>query len=254
MRCSEPVATFDDAAFQCYAESLDDTTAEPLRTNVTPLGHICAPLLGTYMETYEPVVPLILLQTGFSPEKVPEELMAAIPSSDVSLSIQVHGQVPMNPCQHFQCDSYSEINVVFHSFFFPTVTPWAEEGNKFKVIQCGLFEANNVVEVHQNAKDEKCSGLSFNRLALRDCIIHGGAYSPCNCQIDRIPDSEWMTFWSVATEGGKTCVSFHAICGNDAIEAKMRQQAKECQTIRELIQQVHVFPKEFILASRRAFK
>jgi hypothetical protein len=133
-RAKEVIGTFDEDCFQ-YG----------LSCGVTPVGFHRAPLLGTYLEIYEPVVPLIMLQSsGFDQEKLPGEIAKLVPekAENVSVFFQFHSQIPQNPCQHFTCDSYAEVSVVFHSFFFGEIAPWNTEINLFKTINCGLFQVS----------------------------------------------------------------------------------------------------------------
>jgi hypothetical protein len=149
------VGTFDEKTFQTFCPDekvplvffspflfspviLQNTTG-PLRIGVSPFGNACVPLIGTYMEQYDPVVPFVLVQAEFAPEKVPPIVAAALAGfDDVSLFVQCHGVCPNNPCQHFTCDNLNELSVVLHPFFFPNVS--FDSGNLFKKIQVGVFE------------------------------------------------------------------------------------------------------------------
>lgn len=70
MKADQVIGTWDEEAFQCF--SLDGKKGESLRIGVTPLGFPCVPLVGTYMESYDPVIPTVILQTPFEPRKVPK--------------------------------------------------------------------------------------------------------------------------------------------------------------------------------------
>ena len=71
MRAADVVGTFDENAFQCRFDGTDN--GEALSVPVTPMGHLCVPLLGTYLQEYDPVIPTVLLQSSYRPDKVPEE-------------------------------------------------------------------------------------------------------------------------------------------------------------------------------------
>jgi hypothetical protein len=97
MKSDTVIGTWDESAFQCF--SLDGKTSEPLRIRTTPLGFPCVPLIGTYMEEYDPVIPTVLLQTVFEPSKVPKVVADAVFSQgqrrpDVPLFVQFHGVAP----------------------------------------------------------------------------------------------------------------------------------------------------------------
>ena len=193
------------------------------------------------MEQYEPAIPLVLLQADYKSSRVPKSVAMVLDevADDTSIFVQLHGQVPFNPCQRFICDSVVEMNVVYHAFFFPQVSPWDAGSDLSLVIECGVFEASGVEACHINPRDERGSGLAFGHLAPRDCLIHGGAYSPANCQLRRLPGVDWHCFWAVAREptSGKSCVSFHAAAGSEAAERELRAASRAIKSADELLKQ-----------------
>ncbi len=124
-----------------------------------------------------------------------------------------------------------------HAFYFPAVG-FGEALNYFKQPYMGIFEPHNVLPVHLNPKDVRGSGLCFERLEERDCIIHDdGAYSPANCQVLRVERAEFFSFWIVAREEGdqgRSVASFHWVCGNDDSEERMRGIVRRSVMVEEL--------------------
>lgn len=86
-RAVEVRGTFDDRAFQlCYKRGLSSAIDVPL---LDGLGYPCVPLLGTYAESYEPVLPLVLVQTDFQAARVPPPVAAACAGRAPALFLQI---------------------------------------------------------------------------------------------------------------------------------------------------------------------
>ncbi len=133
-RAGAAVGTFDERCFQLCSDGnteTDTTTATTvLRVKLFDVfGYPCVPLIGTYAESYEPTIPLVLLQRRhYGQHRVPPSVHTALAGRAVeSVFVHVHGCVPTMQCSHFTCETNTHISLVLHTWFYPDVSLFAPD-------------------------------------------------------------------------------------------------------------------------------
>lgn len=124
-RSASAVGTFDERAFQLCDDRGAGADTELHVKLFDVFGYPCVPLIGTYAESYEPTIPVVLLQQSrpLGAHNVPPSVHAALAGRTVqSVFVHVHGCVPRMPCSHFTCDSSSHVSLVMHTWFYPDVS------------------------------------------------------------------------------------------------------------------------------------
>jgi hypothetical protein len=100
------------------------------------------------------------------------------------------------PCQHFTCDSTSELNMMYHAWTFPHIT-FTADARYNALVHMGIFEAHGIVPTHQTLEETvagmtdhvfRCHcytistfiviGIRFNGLSARQVGIHSQRFSP----------------------------------------------------------------------------
>ena len=120
--------TFNEKAFQLSFVGEGDKLKCGMFSG---LGFPCVPTLGCYGENYAPATAIFLLESRASLEKIqgvkvlPKKLIECLEKEDknkkleeVQVFLQIHPYLFPQPCQHFTCDSQTEISVTFHSWLF----------------------------------------------------------------------------------------------------------------------------------------
>ena len=228
-KSASPLGTFEEEAFQLSMLHEEGLQLELFEM----LGYPRVPLVGTYGEDYAVCLPLVLLEArgADSFSQVPREVLDAA-TRDARWLLQVSPFVAPAPCQHFTCDSVLEFNVMLHAWRFPGF----QALDSHSTLLVGAFEARGLLEVHQNARDVRGSGLPLGRLEERECSLHGNAFSPHNCQVGRDLDVAMLSFWLVAkdTSTNACVVSRHYVCNSVEEEARLRERLRTCDTLEEL--------------------
>jgi hypothetical protein len=135
---------------------------------------------------------------------------------------QIYNSIEFSPCQHFTCDSHSEVNVILHAWLYcDTLDPHSAQDTvnavnavditeqHSRLASCGIFKHSNAMrECHQFIKDVHARGISFGRMESRSVALHSAALSPNNnqfhretLQYDRHSNSDpndWLPFALVA--------------------------------------------------------
>ena len=159
-------------------------------------GLLNVPLLGSYSESFDPLVPSILLSFPASPS-----VLAALPLSLLHTtnfaSFRDHDRMMIllcvyplplpSPCQHFLCTSNKELNLFHHAWAFaPLFSPAAP--NSSLPVLTGLFGPRAVLPTHRDLPPAS-AGIPFGMLASLPVMLHGFPLSPCNAQF-RLMDEE----------------------------------------------------------------
>lgn len=96
-------------------------------------------------------------------------------------------------------------------------------------------------------RDVLGSGISIDQLSRRTVAIHGSAFSPNNCQIDRVDvlDEACHAFWLVASDGDKAVISFHCFAASDEGSLMLRSIAEQARKqLIILLLLIHILRKQ----------
>jgi hypothetical protein len=251
-------------------ENKQDYINDPLPVQLfQPYGYMCQPAVGVYSNEYEPILPLInliLQETWFNsyhPQQddnnitniTHSKLINDIKSTLLSLRskhnlsadqpvhsssyILLHSTPNFSPCQHFQCPSDSEINLILHPFRFPSA---GKDANS--TIFCGVYGRINISGAHLDGNQIKSAldkGCPLDCIEERAISIHSQRFSPCNNHISIDSKASSSAFYAVSMfydENSKTlnvCVSFHVILNNSQREEVVTTAIGESQTVADLL-------------------
>jgi hypothetical protein len=138
-------------------------------------------------------------------------------------------------CQKFMCSNWNEVNMVYHTWLYPT-TSFTPEVTEIEQVEMGIFEARGIRPVHQDLKD---AGISFDSLSLRTVSLHNACFSPENAQFQLIetPEIEFASFWALAYHepSQRAVITFHILPRHNDAEAKLRNVLTSSHTVRNFL-------------------
>ncbi|KAH3745125.1 Acyl-CoA synthetase family member 4 [Pelomyxa schiedti] len=204
-------------------------------------GFPCVPLVGTYGEDYWPSEPIVLLCAPLTPMDrgaFPPELIENVDmtlASSTPIYAMVHRRPPIGPCQHFSCDSFNEINMMYHF--------WLYSDQKFEnleiqeEVEMGIFCTQNVTPAHLPHSDPKTAGIEFNAVSPRLVTIHSSSFSPCNAQMTLPPEAKCHHFFSLgrSKQRGKQVVSYHVIVNDEETYSQVQEMASNAHGASDLL-------------------
>eukprot|EP01116_Phalansterium_solitarium_P020598 TRINITY_DN6125_c0_g1_i2.p1 TRINITY_DN6125_c0_g1~~TRINITY_DN6125_c0_g1_i2.p1 ORF type:complete len:299 (-),score=23.59 TRINITY_DN6125_c0_g1_i2:46-942(-) len=262
--------TYYETAFQLSvipktSEEEESDTEDPLRIPLfDQLGYHCIPHIGVYGSDFSPALPLVLLKVPLHLDALPVELSAALQSwtdevvVDVGDSsarrelpscvyVMLHSIVAPQPCQHFKCDQWREINVMYHTWAFAGAEFTAELDVQ-TTLNMGVFSGTGIQPTHQQElSSEVNGGMPFDRLGARLVGIHGRAFSPLNAQI-LLSDAPIHTFFALATSNTECVVSYHVIPESDRQEELLSQAVAGSDTLKQCLDSIELVDQHFAAA------
>lgn len=97
-----------------------DAKSDPLNLPLFDgLGYACVPMVGVYGDNYDPLLPDCLLELDMDRTALTKQLPASLVKAlslgkeeQCQLFFMVHPLPQRGPCQHFTCESMSELNMM----------------------------------------------------------------------------------------------------------------------------------------------
>eukprot|EP00455_Lapot_gusevi_P006620 TRINITY_DN12826_c0_g1_i1.p1 TRINITY_DN12826_c0_g1~~TRINITY_DN12826_c0_g1_i1.p1 ORF type:complete len:271 (+),score=17.51 TRINITY_DN12826_c0_g1_i1:58-870(+) len=233
------VGTFFDNAFQL---SLRDPTQDPLPLQFFDvLGYLCIPHCGIYGEGYEPFTSLALIELPI--ENLQETLPASLfrdleleTANEVRFFISILKQPTRGPCQHFTCESFSEMNLMFHAWCFPDA-PFEPSTVVNEVVMMGVFDTHGIAPAHQNVV-ETAAGMSFDRFSAKDVCMHYQCFSPCNAQVSLQDDVDFHHFFAAAKHENRRVITFFVMPANERTDSELENAISSSPDLATLVSQL----------------
>eukprot|EP00475_Leptophrys_vorax_P039869 TRINITY_DN7291_c0_g1_i1.p1 TRINITY_DN7291_c0_g1~~TRINITY_DN7291_c0_g1_i1.p1 ORF type:complete len:179 (-),score=36.40 TRINITY_DN7291_c0_g1_i1:123-659(-) len=143
------------------------------------------------------------------------------------------------PCQHITCDSWNEINMMYHAWAFQGSELGEDQSTE---VEMSLYDAHGVRETHQSL-GVLGRGIHFEELSARTVTLHGYRFSPCNAQVEMLPDVNEYCFFALGFHklSKRAVVSYHVISANSATEKNFAQTSKNSKTLNEWISTFRTF-------------
>ena len=153
----------------------------------------------------------------------------------------VHRKPRNQKCGKLMCNSDTCLNLMYHPWLYNNVAI-SDSLQITDQIYMGIFEPKNLFEMHVNdVKSEVDRGVTFNKLGLRSCFLHGLAFSPCNAQFRRNIKYGFSSFYAIGcTKDYKRCIlTYHVFTNdydNDDLFKSLLKTVKNVDQLKEMFQ------------------